>query len=154
MVGVRGYPYGIFDPWVRWVGGGDTPWTLVVAVVISAVSFGAVHIIPQQVFYATLLGLVLGLLAIRTRSIWPGLLFHLTFNAISVIQERMNVAAGGSGVHYDWPVLVPAALVTLALLVKLGRATTPPDTSANSSANPSSSGVPKQASRIESTIGR
>lgn len=109
------------------------------AVVISAVAFGAVHMIPQQVFYATLLGLVLGLLAIRTRSIWPGLLFHLAFNAISVIQERMSVAAGGSGLHYDWPVLVPAALVALALLVKLGRATTPPDTPGNLSGNASGS---------------
>jgi sodium transport system permease protein len=117
----------------------NRPGRHTLAVVISAVAFGAVHMIPQQVFYATLLGLVLGLLAIRTRSIWPGLLFHFTFNAISVIQERMSVAAGGSGLHYDWPVLVPAALVALALLVKLGRATTPPDTSGNSSANASGS---------------
>ena len=114
----------------------NRPGRNTIAVVISAVAFGAVHIIPQQVFYATLLGLVLGLLAIRTRSIWPGLLFHLTFNAISVIQERMSVGAGDSGLHYGWPVLVPAALVALALLVKLGRATTPPDTSGNASGSP------------------
>ena len=114
----------------------NRPGRNTLAVVISAVAFGAVHIIPQQVFYATLLGLVLGLLAIRTRSIWPGLLFHLTFNAISVIQERMSVAAGDSGLHYGWPVLVPAALVALALLVKLGRATAPPDTSGNASGSP------------------
>ena len=34
-----------------------------VAIVLSAVAFGIIHIIPQQVFNATLLGLLLGLLA-------------------------------------------------------------------------------------------
>ena len=104
------------------------------AVVLSAVAFGAVHMIPHQVFYATLLGLVLGLLAIRTGSIWPGLAFHAVFNGIAVLRERWDISdtlpAWGdwlisnnaeTGLSYDWPLLLIAAGATAALLGTLWR---------------------------------
>jgi sodium transport system permease protein len=58
------------------------------AIVLSALLFGFLHVLLslfQQLFGATLLGLVLGLIAIRTRSLWPGVLFHFINNAIGVL---------------------------------------------------------------------
>lgn len=63
-----------------------------VAIVLSSVTFGIIHMIPQQVFNATLLGLVLGLLAMRSRSLLPGIVFHLCFNALAVFHVRVSKA--------------------------------------------------------------
>jgi sodium transport system permease protein len=49
--------------------------------------FGFLHVLLslfQQLFNATLLGIVLGLLAARSRSILPGILFHFVNNALTV----------------------------------------------------------------------
>jgi sodium transport system permease protein len=59
-----------------------------VAIVLSAVAFGVTHVIPQQVFNATLVGLVLGLLAIRSGSLLPGILFHIVYNSIELVRVR------------------------------------------------------------------
>ena len=57
------------------------------AILISALLFGFMHVLLslfQQLFNATLLGLVLGLLAVRSKSLLPGILFHLLNNGIAV----------------------------------------------------------------------
>ncbi len=59
-----------------------------VAILLSAVTFGVFHIIPQQVFNATLMGLLLGLLAIRSNSLLPGILFHIVYNSIELVRVR------------------------------------------------------------------
>ena len=60
------------------------------AILLSALMFGFLHVLAlslfQQLFNATLLGIVLGLLAVRSRSILPGLIFHFLNNAIAVSQ--------------------------------------------------------------------
>lgn len=57
-------------------------------IVISAVLFGAIHMIPKQQFNASLLGLVLGLLAVRSQSLLPCILFHAIFNGTQVLMAR------------------------------------------------------------------
>ena len=59
-----------------------------VAIVLSSLAFGIIHMIPQQVFNASLLGLVLGLLAIRSGSLLPGIVFHLIFNSLAVLHGQ------------------------------------------------------------------
>jgi len=58
------------------------------AIVLSAVAFGAIHLIPQQVLNASLLGLVLGLIAVRSRSLLPAIAFHVLFNGLEVCRSR------------------------------------------------------------------
>jgi sodium transport system permease protein len=101
------------------------------AIVLSAVAFGLMHMIPQQVFNASLLGLVLGLIAIRSNSLLPGVVFHFLFNAASVLRERVsaNLLKSGadsldqtgwgwfarleaSGLRYNWPTLLVCGAVT------------------------------------------
>ncbi|HKI18914.1 MAG TPA: type II CAAX endopeptidase family protein, partial [Isosphaeraceae bacterium] len=57
------------------------------AILLSALLFGFLHVLLslfQQLFNATLLGIVLGLLAVRSRSILPGIVFHFLTNALAV----------------------------------------------------------------------
>jgi sodium transport system permease protein len=59
-----------------------------VAVVLSAFLFGFLHVLLslfQQLFNATLLGVVLALLAIRSGSILPGILFHALNNGLALL---------------------------------------------------------------------
>jgi sodium transport system permease protein len=58
------------------------------AILLSALLFGFLHVLLslfQQLFNATLLGIVLGLLAVRSRSIIPGIVFHFLNNAMGVV---------------------------------------------------------------------
>jgi len=61
-------------------------------IVISALLFGVIHMIPKQQFNAALLGIVLGLLAARSGSLLPGLLFHFCFNGTQVLATRLTPA--------------------------------------------------------------
>lgn len=55
------------------------------AVVISAAVFGVCHGHPIWFAYAFVLGAVFGFIDLRAGSIWPSILGHLVFNAISQI---------------------------------------------------------------------
>lgn len=104
-----------------------------VAIIMSAVAFGITHMVPQQVFNATLLGLVLGLLAIRSGSLLPGIVFHLIYNSIELLRVRaaslnLNVpifdwffssTKEGGASHPHWPALVVAALIATLLIARL-----------------------------------
>ena len=69
------------------------------AILLSALMFGFLHVLLslfQQLFNATLLGVVLGLLAVRSRSILPGIVFHFINNALAVaLGLRGSCTVGG-----------------------------------------------------------
>jgi len=74
------------------------------AILLSALMFGFLHVLLslfQQLFNATLLGLVLGLLAIRSRSVLPGIIFHLLNNAYAVLLGVV-VSSHGTSPILDW----------------------------------------------------
>jgi len=100
------------------------------AVVMSAVLFGFMHVLVslfQQLFNATLLGLVLGLLAVRSRSILPGIVFHVINNGLAVLTGVWVLSASGrrfapwlyrepaQGLYHWW--FVAAGLVASGLLL-------------------------------------
>lgn len=68
------------------------------AILLSALLFGVMHQSFEQLFYATVAGVVLGFLYVKTRSIWPCVLLHFLNNFISVFQsvlvERLSDTAG------------------------------------------------------------
>ena len=55
-----------------------------VAIIISSLLFGLLHMNVEQVFYATLIGMVLGFITTISESIYPAMIIHFTNNAISV----------------------------------------------------------------------
>ena len=55
------------------------------AIVISSALFGSVHSILQQSLAAFVLGIVIGYVALQTRSLLTAVLFHVTHNGLSLI---------------------------------------------------------------------
>ncbi len=74
---------------------------LAIAIVISSLMFGLVHMIPQQAFNAGLLGLVLGTLAVYSRSLFPAIAFHLCNNAIATLHAGGFHWIGADGVFFS-----------------------------------------------------
>jgi sodium transport system permease protein len=103
------------------------------AVVLSSLAFGIIHVIPQQVFNATLLGLVLGLIAIRSNSLLPCVIFHAIYNSLQITTMRIDTSQfDGSSfnwlavvdndvLRYQWPTLAAAAAVAIVLLSWVAR---------------------------------
>ncbi len=100
------------------------------AIVLSALLFGFLHVLLsvfQQLFNASLLGIVLGLLAIRSGSLLPGIVFHFLNNSFALVQqswigflEQIGVASWiyrnpAEGLYHG-PWLVMSLLATAALL--------------------------------------
>lgn len=107
------------------------------AVVMSSLAFGIFHMVPQQVFNAFLLGMVIALIAVRGNSILPCMLFHFVWNALMILHGRIGAQwwkdVGGDTVftrltegqlRYHWPALVIASLIAIPLLSWLAQSPT------------------------------
>ncbi len=100
---------------------------------LSAFCFGIMHMIPQQVFNASLLGIVLGMLAVAGRSIYPAMVFHFLNNALATLHEKKFFIASTdgtlatfvkvdeSGLQYQWPTLFLCIVVSVVLVSVLVR---------------------------------
>lgn len=105
------------------------------AIGLSSLTFGLMHMIPQQVVNAALLGIVLGLLALRSGSLLPGVVFHFIWNSLFVLHGRLGqfsavqnvnespwhwlVTFDQNKLHYDWPILVAMTLLGGFLIWRL-----------------------------------
>lgn len=87
------------------------------AILLSAATFGLMHLIPQQVLNAMLLGLVLGLLAVRSRSLLPAIAFHLVFNGLEVARARYGHLVPDQGLWGLWFRQTEAGLLYRPLLL-------------------------------------
>lgn len=103
------------------------------AVTLSSLAFGVIHMIPQQVFNASLLGIILGMMCIRSRSLLPGIAFHFVNNVLAILHGRMGNMMPDTGIwswlfrhgdgmlRYQPALLCLAALAAIALLHRLTR---------------------------------
>ena len=55
------------------------------AILITSVLFGIAHGVIQQTMITFVVGMVLGVIAVQTRSIIPCILFHMTHNSLAVL---------------------------------------------------------------------
>ncbi len=109
----------------------ETEYRREVSIVLSAFLFGFLHVLLslfQQLFPATLLGIVLALLAIRSGSLLPGILFHMLHNGLALLPTALAGSRVSVWLYRDpaqgyyhgiWIVL--GALASAALLVPLFR---------------------------------
>jgi sodium transport system permease protein len=102
------------------------------ALVISSLFFAVTHGMLQQSLSAFAVGLVIGFIAVRTGSIFPCIVFHLTHNSLSVMLGRVAVDTaagpawtdwllhrsgdGGLDVNYTTPAIVASMVFSLLLL--------------------------------------
>ena len=97
-----------------------------VAIVLSSLSFGIIHMIPQQVFNAALLGVVLGVICVRSRSIVPCVAFHFVNNTLAILHGRAGDQIPDSNIwawlfrHQDEALRYQPALLCLAALAAIG----------------------------------
>lgn len=63
------------------------PW---LAIVISALIFGAAHGTPIGFIYATALGIIMGWLFVKFDSVLPGFLFHMAYNTTLSFSEGIS----------------------------------------------------------------
>ncbi len=103
------------------------------AILLSALLFGFMHVLLslfQQLFNATLLGVILGLIAIRSHSIFPGILFHLINNSLAIaagaISSDPNSRALSDRLFRDrsealfhWPIVLLATAFSAVLIIRL-----------------------------------
>jgi len=72
------------------------------AIILSSLFFAIVHGILQQSLNACILGIVIGYIAVKSRSILPCILYHLTHNTISVLHSRLKPGTAPGGGLTDW----------------------------------------------------
>ena len=63
------------------------------AIVVSALMFGVIHFIPQQVVNAFVIGLILGFIYVRTDSLWPVIIIHALNNAMAYVVMQWSDGA-------------------------------------------------------------
>lgn len=102
-----------------------------VGLALSALLFGAMHVMPVAIVYATVAGLVLGLVRLRTGSVLVPIAMHGAFNAVPVLLsaelarvEGFNTEHAGVD-HLPLALTLGGALVTLACLILLTRLAEP-----------------------------
>jgi uncharacterized protein len=80
---------------LRWMASHRPLW---LAMGVSALMFGASHLVPAQALVAALMSLLLGTLFLASGSIWPAVLCHVLYNALGVLLGM----AGNAGALPAW----------------------------------------------------
>lgn len=89
---------------------------------LSSLLFGAIHVDPIAIGYATLAGLILGTVAWRTRSTWPALGVHAGVNAVPIILSPKVVTIEGFNTvsrnvqHISPPLAIGSAFLAASVL--------------------------------------
>lgn len=101
----------------------SNPW---VGIIVTALIFGVVHMNPQQVVYAALLGLVFGWIYYRTRSLLPVITGHVLNNSVAVLSMKIWGTEDMEAVTVDdktvmIPFLLFVAVVVVLLAVSINR---------------------------------
>jgi membrane protease YdiL (CAAX protease family) len=63
-----------------------------IAILVSALMFGIIHLNLVQGTYAFLLGIVMCLIVIWTKSLWSSIAIHMAINGSSVILQNISVS--------------------------------------------------------------
>jgi sodium transport system permease protein len=107
-------------------------WT---AIAICSVLFGVAHGLLQQSLAATVVGMVIGYIAVKTNSLLPAMAYHFVHNALGVLHGRITpdvlrewavldaifLYSPTEGVEYRWSAMVIAALCGALVLLWIKR---------------------------------
>lgn len=72
------------------------------AILITSVMFGLAHFAIQQAIITFVIGMILGVIAIETRSLIPCIIYHCTHNSITVLLPRVDAAAVDGSPVLPW----------------------------------------------------
>lgn len=98
-------------------------WGIGLAIVVSALFFGLIHVAPATILVATVAGLIFGVLYVRTSSIFTSMIVHAVNNAIAftlVVLEKdevpLRTMIGNDTIYYI--VYAVAAVLFVAATVE------------------------------------
>jgi sodium transport system permease protein len=101
------------------------------AIILTSIFFGVTHPVFQQSLVASIMGLVLGFIAVQGGSIIPCIVFHMVHNSLAVLMPRqlptwlaehpglswlVSSAEGGQCQFTPWALLLSAAASALILV--------------------------------------
>ncbi len=82
------------------------------AVVVTALAFGFFHLSLFRFFPTMVLGVLLGFVSLRSRSVLPGMLAHALNNGLAMV-----ALSYGWSLEFGWPMVVTAAVAVVALVL-------------------------------------
>ncbi len=94
---------------------------LVPGIAATSLFFGLIHLIPLQVIFASLMGVVLHLTYVASRSLFVPMLLHFLHNALGLLAESESLpisvgkSLGVSFEHQPWLMLVASAFLMAAI---------------------------------------
>ena len=104
------------------------------AIVICSVIFGLAHGLLQQSIAATIVGIVIGYIAVKTNSLLPAMAYHLVHNSLGVLVGRVDAEViaqwpildaffllSADGIEYRWNAMVIAGLCGALILLWIKR---------------------------------
>lgn len=96
------------------------PFGRTAAIIGSSVLFGFMHQNPLQLFYTVFMGVILGYIYVKTKSIWACVLLHFFNNLITVVEDFLPVFTGVEWIVMlvDFLVLAAGAICLVALIFK------------------------------------
>lgn len=95
-------------------------WSPAVAIGVSSVLFGALHLDPQHMVVATIIGLWLGYVAWRTDSIWLSMICHVANNATWLTIMNLTQDDSPTGGSYGLTDPVSIAFISITGLAFFG----------------------------------
>ena len=72
------------------------------AILITSVLFGLAHFAIQQAIITFVIGMILGVIAVHTRSLIPCIIYHATHNSITVLLPRIDAATVDGSPVLPW----------------------------------------------------
>lgn len=93
---------------------GLLPYGKGTAILASSFLFGMMHQNPLQILYTTLMGVIIGCIYVKTKSIWACVILHFLNNLTSVLDEFLPLITG-----LEWIELVSNIVVMIVGFVAL-----------------------------------
>ncbi len=91
---------------------------LIIVIIIQALIFGVIHGNWLQIAYAAIIGILLGFVAIWTRSVWPSVLIHISMNGTPLLigsiwkEEQIDRFVSSNKI----PVTITCGVIVIAIM--------------------------------------
>ena len=98
------------------------------ALLVSSLFFGIAHMMLQQSIPAFAVGMLIGYVSIKTKSIFPCMLYHLIHNSLPLLTVSWIGETGGFAglvqlqdgmLRYEWPIVSISIAAVIALIWRL-----------------------------------
>lgn len=97
------------------------PFGEMTAIIVSSVLFGMMHMNPMQFPGAACIGLLLGYLTVRTKSLIPAILAHIINNTLVTLPTLFVEDTSWIAVGWDYLVLLVSVLLMILFVLRYGR---------------------------------